>query len=62
MTRDELDAVNAWLAAAQAARLTCINADDLDVLILTQQDRRDAIEERLHDQWCASNGLDVVHS
>lgn len=60
MTKDDWDAINAWLTAAQAARPLCINVDDFDALILMRTERRDAIGDNLSDQWAVSNGLDVV--
>lgn len=62
MTKDELDAVEAWLTAARALLPTCQNPDALKARITEQEERRDAIEDSLSDQYAASNGLHVYHS
>lgn len=58
MTKDELDAVEAWLAAANAAFSLCRNPDAFRARIAEQEERRDAIVDSLDMQWQMSNNLD----
>jgi hypothetical protein len=60
VTKDELDAIEAWLRAARGALPTCRNQTAFLDVIRDQEQRRDNIVDCLDAQWCASQGMDAV--